>query len=334
MPKIALEFLRGRLAYAVEVCAIATGFALAAYQSYSSREPSRAALNAPADGLAKTAQISLPANSQLQEKIPIVMVTAEHVRRRLQFPGVVRAIPARTVAILSPAVGRVSEVQIRLGDRVSEKQEIATVMVDDGVVDQANPQGETQISRRRISLRSPIAGSIIDVPTKPGGPVKRGSNIASVADLKAVFVTVDLSRRNMSLIAEKTAEISFAAYPGAVFRGELQFDDTFKENAEGVTGRIQLSNPEINLKLNMSAIVTLLGPKELAMVVPKTALVQKDDVSNVFVEVAICTFELRPVEVDFQLGKNAMVTKGLAPGDRVLAVAVAPREGRRLRTPC
>src|SRR5690242_12797336 len=93
MSKIALEFLRGRLVYVVEVCAIATGFALATYQSYSSREPSQAALEAPANGLAKPAQISLPANEQLQEKMPIVSVTAQDVRRRLQFPGVVRAIP-------------------------------------------------------------------------------------------------------------------------------------------------------------------------------------------------------------------------------------------------
>ena len=319
--------------YASVICVIAMGFALAAYQSYSSREPSQAALEAPV-GPAKPAQTTNQSNSLPQEKVPIVTVSAHDVRRRLEFPVVVRAIPTRTVAVLSPAAGRISEVQIQLGDRLSEKQKIATVIVDDSVADQANLQGETQIGPRRISLRSPIVGSIIDVQVKPGDPVKRGSAIVSVADLKAVFVTLDLSRRNMSLIAAKTAEITFPAYPGAVFRGELQFDDTFKENAESATGWIQLNNPEISLKLNMSAIVTLLGPRELAMVVPKTALVRKDDIFNVFVQVEACTFELRPIELDFQQGENAMVTKGLVPGDRVLAVAVAPREGRRLRTAC
>jgi membrane fusion protein, heavy metal efflux system len=84
----------------------------------------------------------------------------------------------------------------------------------------------------------------------------------------------------------------------------------------------------------MSAVVTLLGPRVLAIVVPKAALVYEDDAVNVFVEVAPCTFELRPVEVDFQQGENAMVTKGLVTGDRVLAVSVGSRDGRRLRTTC
>jgi multidrug efflux pump subunit AcrA (membrane-fusion protein) len=273
-----------------------------------------------------------PSNSQPQERLPIAIATAQDVRRRLEFPGVVQAIPTTTVAIVSPVVGRISGIQIQLGDRVSEEQEIATVIIDDKVSDQAHLQGDNEIGPRRISLRSPIAGSIIGMRAGPGDFVKRGSNVASVADLKAVWITLDILRQNISLIAAKTAEIRFVAYPGAVFRGELQFDDIFKENAEGASGRIELNNPEISLKPNMSAVVTLLGSRELAIAVPKTALVQKDDLVNVFVEVAACTFELRPVEIAFQQGESAMVRKGLVPGDRVLAVA--PRGGRRLRMAC
>jgi membrane fusion protein, heavy metal efflux system len=319
--------------YASAVCAIAIGFALAAYQTNSSREPLQAMLEA-SKGLAKPDQMSSPSNSQPQERVPIVIAAARDVRRRLEFPGVVKAIPTRSVAIPSPVVGRISEVQIQLGDRVSEKQEIATVIVRDGSADQQSPQAQNQNGPGRISLQSPIAGSIIDVQTKPGDTVKRGSNIATVADLKAIWVTLDLSRRDVSLIAGKTAKIMFAAYPGAIFGGELELDNTFKDNMESAIGRIELNNPEISLKLNMSAVVTLLGPRVLAIVVPKAALVYEDDAVNVFVEVAPCTFELRPVEVDFQQGENAMVTKGLVTGDRVLAVSVGSRDGRRLRTTC
>jgi biotin carboxyl carrier protein len=288
-------------------------------------------LEAP-KGLAKPDQGSSPSNSQPQAGVPIVIAAAQDVRRRLEFPGVVKAIPTRAVAILSPVVGRLSEVQIQLGDRVYEKQEIATVIVRDDSADQQSPQAQNQNGPGRISLQSPIAGSIIDLQTKPGDTLKRGSNVATVADLKAIWVTLDLSRRDVSLIAGKTAEITFVAYPGAIFGGELQFDNTFKDNVESAIGRIELDNPEISLKLNMSAVVTLSGPRELAIVVPKSALVQKNDIVNVFVDVATCTFELRPVEVDFLQGQNAMVTKGLSPGDRILAIP--PGDGRTLRTAC
>jgi biotin carboxyl carrier protein len=187
------------------LCAITIGFALAAYQSNWSRELAQAALEAPT-GSAKPDQMSNPLNSRLRERIPIVIAVAQDVRRRLEFPGVVRAIPTSTVAVLSPVVGRVSGVQIQLGDRVSEKQEIATISVDDNVADQPALQVQNQNGPRRISLRSPIAGSIIDVQTKLGETVQRGSNVASVADLKAIWVALDLSRRDASVIAGNTAD--------------------------------------------------------------------------------------------------------------------------------
>jgi hypothetical protein len=147
--------------------AITIGFALAAYQSNWSRELAQAVLEAPT-GSAKPDQMSNPLNSRLRERIPIAIAVAQDVRRRLEFPGVVRAIPTSTVAVLSPVVGRVSGDQIQLGDRVSEKQEIATIIVDDNVADQPALQVQNQNGPRRISLRSPIAGSIIDVQTKRG----------------------------------------------------------------------------------------------------------------------------------------------------------------------
>jgi hypothetical protein len=85
------------------------------------------------------------------------------------------------------------------------------------------------------------------------------------------------------------------------------------------------------IKPNMPAVVTLLGPRELATVVPKTALVHKDGVGSIYVEVAVCTFELRPVEVAFQQGERAIVTRGPLPGDRVLTATVASPDDPRLR---
>jgi hypothetical protein len=162
-------------------------------------------------------------------------------------------------------------------------------------------------------VRSPVAGSIMDVQTKPGDSVKRGSNIVSVADLGQIFVILDLSGRNMPLIAGKAAEITFEGYPGGVFRGELQVEDTFKEKAESATGRIQLNNPELRLKLNMSAVVTLLGPRELAVVVKKTALVQKDNVFNVSSRLRLARSYCSPLRLTFSRAKTRWLQRASCP---------------------
>jgi cobalt-zinc-cadmium efflux system membrane fusion protein len=61
----------------------------------------------------------------------IAAVAAKEVLRTLELPGVVEADPARTVKVLPAVAGRVVDVKVQLGDRVTEYQELATIYVGD-----------------------------------------------------------------------------------------------------------------------------------------------------------------------------------------------------------
>ena len=52
--------------------------------------------------------------------------------------------------------------------------------------------------------------------------------------------------------------------------------------------------------------------------VPTAALVLRNEIDQVFVEVAPWRFEPRPVEVAFQQGNQAMIERGLKAGERVV----------------
>jgi len=64
--------------------------------------------------------------------------------------------------------------------------------------------------------------------------------------------------------------------------------------------------------------VRFFAPAQTLPFVPTTALVLKDDVDRVFVEVEPWTFEARAVETAFQQGNSVVVKSGLKAGDRVV----------------
>jgi membrane fusion protein, heavy metal efflux system len=277
-------------------------------------------------------RVYIPAGSPLRGTTPIVVVSTQEIRRRVEFPAVVQAIPARTVEIRSPIVGRIGEVAVQMGDRVSLGQEISTIVpaahIDDPATLHSQHWSDIQEVVQRLSLRSPIAGSVIQLRTRPGDSVEETSIVASIADLRTVGLTWRLSRRSAALLGpERTAEITFTAYPDVVVTAQAQFDSGSDENDDAIA-RIELTNPDFRLKVNMSAIVTLFGPRRSVATIPTKSLIQKDGLTFALREIAPWTFELRLLKISFQEGDQVTIEQGLSPGDHVVAVPSAVLDGQ------
>jgi membrane fusion protein, heavy metal efflux system len=69
----------------------------------------------------------VPEGSALRQRLAVAPATAVPVSGRLLVPAVVESDPAHTAAILSPVAGRVQELAVRLGDRVSAGQALAVI---------------------------------------------------------------------------------------------------------------------------------------------------------------------------------------------------------------
>jgi membrane fusion protein, heavy metal efflux system len=181
---------------------------------------------------------------------------------------------------------------------------------------------ETQLS----SLRAPVAGSVIDVGIRPEVMLDDpSSSIMTIADLDTIWVTTSLRKKDAPLIAPgRPAEIAFIAYPNEVFMGEPRFiADTLDPYASSFKVRIELPNPSRRLKPNMSALATLLGPKETVPIIPATALIQRNGKDWVFVEVQQSTFAARPVKVRFSQDDQTVVVSGLNLGERIVVTGGA-----------
>jgi cobalt-zinc-cadmium efflux system membrane fusion protein len=71
--------------------------------------------------------IIVPEGSALRDRLLVMAVSSEPVSPKLSLPGVVEVDPARTAAVLSPLGGRVLQLKVALGDRVSRGQVLAVI---------------------------------------------------------------------------------------------------------------------------------------------------------------------------------------------------------------
>jgi len=182
-----------------------------------------------------------------------------------------------------------------------------------------DPEAPTR--SRTVTILAPVSGSIIDLTVAPGAYwYDATAALMTVADLSTIWVTANVPEKDTALVAKgQPVEIVFSAYPGEVFKGEVLFvSNVLDPDTRRTKVRINLENPEARFKPGMFASVTFFAPKQTIPMVPTTALFLKDDVSQVFVEVAPWRFESRRVDVGFQQGDEAAIRNGLSAGDRVV----------------
>jgi membrane fusion protein, heavy metal efflux system len=104
---------------------------LEALATHPRAEAERAAAAVVREG----ARISVPEGSPVRAKLVIGPVGEQDIQRKLVLPAIVEADPARTVKVLPPVTGRVTELAVQLGERVTQGQELA--VIDSGDLAQA-----------------------------------------------------------------------------------------------------------------------------------------------------------------------------------------------------
>src|SRR5262245_22249689 len=65
-------------------------------------------------------RLVVPPDSLLRSQLVVADVMAKDVARSLLLPAMVESDPARTIKVLPPVTGRVAELKVQLGERVTE----------------------------------------------------------------------------------------------------------------------------------------------------------------------------------------------------------------------
>jgi cobalt-zinc-cadmium efflux system membrane fusion protein len=174
---------------------------------------------------------------------------------------------------------------------------------------------------RLYTLRSPIAGAVVDLAAAQGGYWNdTTAALMTVADLSTVWVTASVQEKDIAQVfANQGANVTLNAYPDKPITGRVRdVGRILDPDTRTLKVRILVDNANGMLRPNMFARVVLHGDAHVAVVVPATALVQSGFKTLVYVETAPWTFEAREVKAGPVLEGRAEVMTGLQPGDRVV----------------
>jgi membrane fusion protein, heavy metal efflux system len=180
---------------------------------------------------------------------------------------------------------------------------------------------EQMAKSRLLTMKAPVAGSLIDLQIAPGAFLNDATVAAmTIANLETIWVTANVPEKDISFVfTGQTVNVTFPAYPEKVFSGKVLFvSDVIEPDTRRNKVRIAFDNPGRAMKPNMFANTTFIAPPVLRLIVPTSALLMTNDKTSVFVEVAEWAFERRDVEVAYQEGATAAVKAGLKPGERIV----------------
>jgi cobalt-zinc-cadmium efflux system membrane fusion protein len=181
--------------------------------------------------------------------------------------------------------------------------------------------------QQAVVVPAPIAGVVTDINVAPGdyrAAVSSAGDITtplmSIADLSTVWVSSDVPEPFMGLIhVGESVEISFVAYPGEKFTGQVaRIGTTLDPQTRTLKVYVDLPNPQRRFVPEMFGTIRHAGPVREMPVVPAAAVVQEYGRSEVFVERGPGQFERRVVTTGVRAGDLVGITSGLDVHSRVV----------------
>jgi Cu(I)/Ag(I) efflux system membrane fusion protein len=174
---------------------------------------------------------------------------------------------------------------------------------------------------RRVAYHAPASGVVSNIRVHPGAAVNAGMPLLEITDLSRVWVTAEVVEDQTAWIqAGKWAEVSFAALPGEVFEGKVDYVYPKLDPAtRTVQVRVVLQNPGLRLKPSMYANVTLFGGKgEEGVIVPSEAVIHSGKRAVVLIAEGEGRFTPVQVKTGMESNGQTLILAGLAGGEKVV----------------
>ena len=172
-----------------------------------------------------------------------------------------------------------------------------------------------------VHIHSPFDGIVMKIGARDGQRITPETELYMIADLSRVWVIVDLYEDDLPWVREgDSAEMKVAGIPGRTFSGKVSFIYPYLEaKTRTVKIRLEFDNPELALKPDMFANVTVSAGKQInAVIVPSEAIIRTGEQEQVFVQRAPGKFEPRKVVIGVDSEGQVQIVEGLKAGETVV----------------
>ena len=175
--------------------------------------------------------------------------------------------------------------------------------------------------RQKIAVRAPLSGKITEF-TAVAGEYRNDLSAAllTIADLSTVWVSADVPESAIRLVqAGERFDVSLSAFPNEVLHSRVaRIADSVDPQTRTIKVWAELNNPVGRFRPEMFGEVRHIESLHRVPAVPVTAVVQSEQRSIVYRELAKGKFQMTEVELGKRSGSLIPVLRGINPGDRVV----------------
>jgi Cu(I)/Ag(I) efflux system membrane fusion protein len=182
----------------------------------------------------------------------------------------------------------------------------------------------TREVKKRLHIHAPAGGVVTRVGVRDGQYITPKDELYTIADLSRVWVFVDVYEDELPWVKiGDRADMTILAVPGEVFSGRLTYIYPYAESkTRTVKARLEFDNPELRLKPNMFANVSIqAGARRDVVAVPSEAIVRSGLREKVFVVREPGKFEPREVVVGVSSEGFTELREGIEVGEEVVVSA-------------
>ena len=167
---------------------------------------------------------------------------------------------------------------------------------------------------------SSIQGTVIERKVTQGQVVQPADSIFLIADLSTLWVVADIPEQRAGAVrVGEMVEADVAALPGRRIRGRLSFVGvTVDPETRTVRARMDVANPDMDLKPAMLATVLIRSESQRQQVIPAAAVVREENRDHVFVQIAPGRYRLRPVSLGAEVDGRRVVLGGLLEAEKIV----------------
>lgn len=287
----------------------------------------------------RTARIASPVAGRI-ETVFLSLGALVHSGDRLLTVRVPELSRLRADAAAKEAMSRVAKANAERtaslgGVGASSQKEVAQASGEAAAMDvQARAAAEivrelgtspgVEVTNSVLTLRAPVAGTVISRNATMGQPVLAEQVLGTIADLRQVWFVARVYEGDLNHVhVGDRAAVRFNAYPDRHFDGQVShLGEQVDPVTRAVTARIVLDNSEGLLRLGlfgtMHVTAVASSPKRAPLVVPEGAVTDIGGKPTAFVQVGEASYELRVVVLGASAVGKVEIVSGLGDGDEIV----------------
>ncbi len=189
--------------------------------------------------------------------------------------------------------------------------------------DQIERLDRTGRAERRLLLRAPTSGEIVEKMVTAGQAVGVGDDLFLIADRSVLWTELAVFEADARLLRPgMPVELAVEALPGRTYAGRVTFiSPRVEEKTRTLTARVEVPNRDGRLRPGMYVTARLASAGAPRLAVPLAAVLPTGTRNLVFANRGDGRFVPREVSLGARNDSLVEIVQGLEPGDEVVASA-------------